>query len=181
MYSGCIELTFYQRWDVSACHHRRHKDIRIHKIIMPSVLPKFQLCHLGQEDEMHLRAFISLFRQVLFHNLLRIAKSPKAQAGPGFLTPHGVNSSKIKFITDSSTSTQFLCLRQYQHLCFQQTGGKVTYLSQTCQLHFEVLPQYGRRTLAVHLPWIPSDIFEEAIVLYSTIIIFSRYFSLWFE
>lgn len=106
MYAGCMELTFHQRWDVSACLDRMQKSI------MLSVLPKFPLSHLGQEDEMYLRAFISCFRQVPFQNLLRIAKSTGGRAW----VPHpswGQQQQDQQFITDNSTSTQVFCPRQY--------------------------------------------------------------------
>lgn len=179
--SGCIELTFHQHWDVSACHHR------IHKNIMPSVLPKFLLSYLWQEDEMHLRVFISLFGQVLFQNLLRIAKSTGGRAW----VPHsswGQQQQDQQFITDSSTSTQvFFLPKPVLAPLLSASRGESNIFSLSI-LVLDMLATFwsvpiiwGAGHLPVTYPGVPSDVFEEAVVLYPTVINLSRYFSLWFE
>lgn len=179
MSSGCIELTFYQRWDVSACHHR------IHKNIMPSALP---YSHFPIWDKkMKCSSELLLCSGKCLSKIF--LEYPKAQvAGPGFLTPHGVNSSKISSSLLTAVHQPFFFLPKpvLAPLLSANRGKRNTFLLSI--LVIDVLVTFWSIPiiwegghLTVTYPGIPSDVFEEAVVLYPTAINFSRYFSLWFE
>lgn len=136
---------------------------------------------------MHLRAAVSFFRQVLFQNLLIIAKSTDGRACVWYITPHGVSSIKnssssltavhqLSFFAQCSTSTSaFSKQNQKQHIFMKFSGPwHVT--------TFWSIPMIWGGQLPVTYPGIHSNVFEEeGIVLYCTVINFSRYYSLWFE